>query len=193
MKFLVKTRLRIGNSILSKKTRRRKRKIYYTGFSNVKTIGVVWDASKINEFSTLSKFHQEMQAENIDIKIIGYYPGKELPAKFTAFRYLSCIRENEVSFFYLPLSTESEFFIKNKFDILIDINFEKVLQLRTITSLSSANLKVGLNNGESSDSIFDLMIELKTPVQTDVYLNEAIRYLKMINPGLPPQNDKTRI
>ena len=88
----------------------------------------------------MSRFYQKMHDRNIDVKIIGYYPGKELPDQYTALRYLSCIRKKEINMFYIPVSTETDVFINTRFDILIDINFEKLFPLRYITSLSSGQL-----------------------------------------------------
>ncbi|MBP1666921.1 MAG: hypothetical protein H6Q23_1781 [Bacteroidetes bacterium] len=184
MEFFENTRLKIGNSILVKKMERARRKTYYSEISQVKNIGIVWDASKTKEFGFLSRFHQKMHEErNIEVKIIGYYPGKELPDQYTALRYLSCIRKNELNLFYTPVSTETDYFIKTRFDVLIDINFEKIFPLNYITSLSVSSFKVGIYDSVNNSSNFDLMIELKKPYQVDKYLDEVIHYLEMIKSG----------
>ncbi len=176
-------RLKIGNSILVKKSLKTSRKISYTDIDNIKKIGIVWDATKTGDFTSLSKFHQKMQERNVDVKVIGYYPGKELPDQYTAIRFLTCIRRNELSFIYLPASTEADVFINSKFDVLIDINFDKVFPLQYISTLSSARFKVGLFNSEADSSTFDLMMEIKKPVQVENYLTQVIHYLEMINSG----------
>ncbi len=178
------TRLKIGNSLLAKKLGKASRKVYYSEISQVKNIGIVWDASRIKEFTFLSRFHQKMHEErNIEVKIIGYYPGKELPDQYTALRYLSCIRKNELNMFYMPVSTEADYFIKTRFDVLIDINFDNIFPLNYITSLSVSSFKVGLYDSVSNSNKFDLMIELKKPYQIENYLNEIIHYLEMIKSG----------
>jgi hypothetical protein len=53
--------------------------------------------------------------------------------------------------------------------------------LHYISSLSSAGFKVGLLDSESTDSPFDLMMDINTPVDIDNYLNHAVKYLEMIN------------
>ena len=183
MELIAKARIDIGNSILSKRIRKISRKVYYSNISEVKSIGIVWDASQTQDFPHLSKFYHKMLERTIDVKIIGYYPGKELPDQYTALRYLSCIRKREINFFNIPVSTETDYFIKNRFDVLIDINFENKFPLYYISSLSVSSFKVGLFDSASGTSIFDLMIELKKPVKVDNYLNEVIRYLEMINSG----------
>ncbi len=180
MEIFKKTRLKIGNLILSRKVSRTKRKVKYSDFKNITSIGIVWDASKPAEFLSLSRFHMRMSELKISLKILGYYPGKNLPDQYTAIRYLTCIKIDEINSLYHPHSAEAKTFIDNPFDILIDINPEKLIPLRYVSSLSMARLKVGLLDNEGSDAPFDLMMEIKKPADIDSYLNQVIRYLEMI-------------
>lgn len=181
MELFKNTRLKIGKRILKKKISKTKRKVFYSNISLVKSIGIVWDASGPDGFTSLSRFHQKMHDRNIEVKILGYFPGKNLPDQYTAIRYLTFIRKNGINFFYHPVSSESHTFINNQFDILIDINFRKKIPLQFISALSSASFKVGLFDSETSESPFDLMMEIKNPVDIDNYLIQIIQYLEMIN------------
>jgi hypothetical protein len=190
MEIFGNARLKIGSSILEKRIGKTNRKVYYSSISQVKSIGIVWDASKVEDFNSLSKFFFNMHERNIDVKIISYYPGKELPDQFTAIRFLSCIRKKEVNVFFIPESAESDFFIKNHFDVIIDINFDRVFPLKYITALSVSPFKVGLYEPDSDQCRFDLMIDMKKNVRVESYLNEVIRYLEMINSGSAAGSNK---
>jgi hypothetical protein len=192
MELFREFRLKMGNSILSKKLEKVRRKMSYTDISRIKSIGIVWDASRTGEFAILSKLHQKMNERGISLTILGYFPEKELPNQYTALRYFTCMRRKEMSFFYLPLSGEADKFINTRFDILIDINFEKVFPLFYISSLSAASFKVGLFDKESGNSAFDLMMELKKPVNVDEYLTNVIHYLEMIKSGKNEQVEKNQ-
>jgi hypothetical protein len=183
MELMKNIRLKIGNSILEKKLDKVSRKVCYTNIGQVRKIGIVWDASFVSDFAYLSKFFQSMNERNIEVRIIGYFPGSKLPDEYTALRYMNCIRRNEVSFFYLPSSPECESFIREYFDVLIDINFKNSLPLRYITCLSNAGLKVGLFESEKNGKNYDLMMELSKPVNVDLYLDQVLLYLEMINSG----------
>ncbi|HNW58021.1 MAG TPA: hypothetical protein PKM69_09620, partial [Bacteroidales bacterium] len=111
MDLLKNTRQKIGKIILRNKTARTNRKVFYSDFNHVKNIGIVWDASKYEDFTELSKFYQKMHDKNINVNIICYFPGKVLPDRYTAVRYLTCLRKNELSLFYNPLSAEAADFI----------------------------------------------------------------------------------
>jgi hypothetical protein len=190
MKLFKSTRLKIGKWILLKKLSRIKRKVYYSNINRIKAIGIVWDSSNPEEFVYLSKFCQKMHDRNIEVRIFGYYEGKNLPDQYTAIRYLTCIRKSEVNLFFIPATAEAIDFINYRFDILIDINFKKLFSLQYISSLSNAGIKVGLYESEDGSTPFDLMMEIKRPVKIDNYLNEVLHYLEMINSGTVIKVDK---
>jgi len=181
MELFKNIRLKIGKANLSKKITGTNRKVHYSNISLVKSIGIVWDASRPEDFASISKFYQKMHERKIEVKIISYFPGENLPDKYTAVRYLSFLRRNELNIFYQPDSQESKDFINTKYDILVDINFKNDFTLQFISSLSIASFKVGLLNSEITPSPFDLMMEIKKPVDIENYLNQIIHYLEMIN------------
>jgi hypothetical protein len=181
MELFRNLRIRAGRSMLAGKMAKTIRKVHYINFCNIKSIGVVWDASKPEDFIKLSRFHQKMSEQNKEVTIFGFFPGKELPDQYIAVRFLTCLKKKEVDFLYRPVSPEAQSFMKSKFDVLIDINFKKQLPLVYITSLSQALLKVGLTDSKPESSPFDLMISLKNSVSIDSYLEQVLYYLEMIN------------
>jgi hypothetical protein len=181
MELFQSLRLNIGAAKLEKKLAVIKRKKSFTSFRNVKRIGIVWDASCMDDFSYLSGFIQKMSSRNIIVDVLGYFPGKELPDKYTAVRYLKCFKKNEINFFFAPVSNEAYNFIDTQFDILIDLNFKKQFPLSYVTSLSSAKFKVGLFEDSIEKSPFDLMMEMKDLSDIENYLSQVIYYLEMIN------------
>jgi len=181
MELFRNLRVKASRSMLAGKVARIKRKPSYINFYSIKSIGIVWDASKTEDFIKLSGFYQRMAEKNIEVKIFGYFPGNELPNQYTAIRYLYCLKRQEVDFFYKPTTQDAAAFSGRSFDVLIDINFNKLLPLCYISSLSQAALKVGLADADPGSSPFDLMISLKNPVTVDRYLEQVLCYLEMIN------------
>jgi len=190
MELFKNIRLKIGKALLRRKLSGTKRKVYYSNISMVKSIGIIWDASRPEEFPFLSGFYQKMHERKINVKILGYFPGKELPDQYTAIRYLTCIKKSELNLFYHPVSPEISTYLENRFEILIDINFNNLFPLQYISTLSNSGFKVGLFESETIDTPFDLMMEIKTPVDIESYLNQIILYLEMINSGDSKQADK---
>jgi hypothetical protein len=181
MELLESLRLNIGTAKLEKKLASTKRIKLFSNFAEVKRIGIVWDASNLEDFSKLSEFYQKMNSRNILVEILGYYKGKELPDKYTAVRYLKCFKNKDINIFYIPVANEVMEFINTPFDILIDLNFHKLFPLRYVSILSSAKLKVGLFEAVEEKSPFDLMMEIKNYSDIDNFITQAVYYLEMIN------------
>jgi hypothetical protein len=181
MEFFRNLRIRAGKSMLKARMARTKRKPHYINFYNIKTVGIVWDASKTEDFSILSRFHQKMSELGKEVNIFGFFPEKGFPDQYTAIRYLTCLKRKEMNFFFLPVNPEAEVFIKTKFDVLIDINLKKHLPLVYVTSLSKAGLKVGLADSKPESSQLDLMISMKSPFNIENYFEQILYYLEMIN------------
>jgi hypothetical protein len=181
MEFFRNLRIRAGKSMLKARMARTKRKPHYLNFYSIKTIGIVWDASKTEDFSILTRFHQKMSELGKEVKIFGFFPEKGFPDQYTAIRYLTCLKRKEMNFFYLPVIPEAELFIKTKFDVLIDLNFKKHLPLVYVASLSKAGLKVGAADSKPELSYLDLMISMKSPLNIENYLAQILYYLEMIN------------
>jgi len=181
MELFRNLRVKAGYAFLAFKLAKIRRKPFFCNFRNIKTIGVVWDASESEEFPLLSRFYHNMSDKNVDVTIFGYYSGKELPNQYTAIRYLTCVKRQELDFFYRPVSHEASVFTRRPFDVLIDINCRKLFPLHYITALSTAALKVGLTDSQPEASPFDMMISLKKPVMIESYLDQVLFYLTMIN------------
>ena len=181
MELFRNIRLKAGSSLLRKKALFLSRTKHYNGFQNVKTIGVVWDATRSEDFTYISRFHQTMHERNIEVEVLGYFPGKQLPDHLTAIRYLKIMRRKDLNFLYMPVSADFDEFTKRKFDILIDVNFRKILALNFVTTFSKAALKVGLAGSNNHESPFDIMIELVSPPEIDNYFKQTVKYLEMIN------------
>ena len=182
-------RLYRGRSALRKRFSRIKRTKFRDNISKARTMGIVWDAARPDEFAVLSRFHQKMNERNIDLRIAGYYPGKELPDRITAIRYLNCFKEQDLNYFYRPISPEADQFIRTPFDILIDLNFRNLFPLEYISTLSHAGFKVGVFKNDYVNNPFDLMMETGNETDLEEYLKQVIHYLEMINTVRPRTNE----
>jgi len=180
MEILKGLRLKAGKYILHRNLSHIKRTKSFTNFNVTKTMGIVWDASKPEEFRIISKFHETMDERNIEVKVLGYYPGGYLPDQYTGVGYLKCMKNKDVDLIYRPVSQDAYDFMKYPFDILIDINFAKEFPLYFVTSMSVAGLKVGLFDSEANHSPYDLMLEMKNNTDIETYLKNVIVYLEMI-------------
>lgn len=190
MEMFKNIRLNRGKSILKNKMARIKRKRFKGNISSAKTMGLLWDTSNPDDLSILSQFHQKMAERKIDVKILGYFPGNNLPNKLTAIRFLTCLKKEDINITYRPVSQEAHEFINTPFDLLIDINFKNIFPLRYISCLSSAGFKVGIFDNGNENNPYDLMMEFNKTTDINTYLTEVIYYLEMINTGSKNKENK---
>jgi hypothetical protein len=183
MELFKKIRISIACRIVSGRVKRLHRRKKFNNLRNAHKIGIVWAGDRTDDFESISKFHQEMQTRGIQVDILCYYPGKILPDKYTALRYLNCFKRTDLSFLYLPQPPEVIEFMNTPYEILIDINFRKHFPLFYVTSLSVAEFKIGAGNAIDNESL-DMTIELNNDDKVDFYLEQVKFYLDMINTGI---------
>lgn len=88
MNILSKLRINAGKSRLSVKMARIRRKPLYLNLYHIRTIGIVWDASRPEDFSILTRFHQHMAEQNREVTILGFFLEKSC---------LTAIRQSGIS------------------------------------------------------------------------------------------------
>ena len=80
---------------------------------------------------------------------------------------------------------------RNFFQCSTSIRLNVKASPKTISGrTSNAAFKVGLSEPESNNYPFDLMMEIKKPVDIDNYLNQIIHYLEMIKDETDKKVDK---
>jgi hypothetical protein len=162
--------------------KRRHRVKKFNNLKNSHKIGILWAGDKPDEFKAISKFHQEMQAIGKQVDILCYFPGKVLPDRYTALRYMNCFKSEELNFLYTPRQKEAIDFMNTPYEILIDINFNKHFPLFYISAMSMAEFKIGAG-GRFRDENADMTIELGDNEGIDYFLEQVKYYLEMINAG----------
>ena len=183
MELFKNIRLSIAKRSLRNKSRKLRRRKSFCNIKSARKIGVVWDASNADDFQVIASFQQRMAEREIGVEVIGYYPGKVLPDRYTAVRYLACLKKGDLNMFYIPDNMETTSFINKPYNILLDLNRNSYFPLTFISALSQAEFKVGLYKDSKSEEIFDLLIETEKGRNLEYRLEQAVLYLEMINKG----------
>ena len=174
------TGLFIGKLIMKRRLKSIRRHKKFNNLHNAHKIGIVWDGSNTDDFEAITTFYQDMQKINIQVDIVCYFPKTVLPDKYTAIRYLSCIKKPDLNFFCIPRSDDINEFINTPYEILIDININNHFPIKFITVLSRAEFKVGSESSDYSDML-DMTINISRKNDLVYYLEQVKYYLEMIN------------
>jgi hypothetical protein len=182
MELFRNARILAGNHMLAKKTLKLKRERRFLNLSEAKHLGIAWNITDPDDLPAISDFMLRMSERGIKVVVLGFFNGRELPDKLTAIRYLTCLKREDLSFWYIPISPEAGRFIEEKFDILIEICFMDSLPLRFVSTISRATLKVGpCFNGDKIRKHNDILIDVGQKPDVREYLKQAVIYLEMIN------------
>ncbi len=182
MELLNRIKLFFSNFTLKQRLKRIKRHKKFNNLRNAHKIAIVWDGSNIEDFKAITDFFQEMQKRNIQVDVVCYYPKNILPDEYTLIRYLTCIKQSDLSFLLFPKSDDIEEFINTPYEILIDINNNNYFPVKYVTVMSRAQFKVGSESSAYSDNL-DMTIKMTKEYDPAYYLQQVKYYLEMINTG----------
>lgn len=173
-------RIKIARSITFYRLRNRRRIKKFNNLSGSHKMIILWAGDEPEEFTAISKFQQMMQSLGKQVDILCYFPGKVLPDRLTALRYLNCFKRTDLNLFYFPRQQEVIKFIDTPYDILIDINSCNHFPLYYVSAMSVAEFKIG-PGGRFSSEAADMTIELGNNDGIEYFLEQVKYYLEMIN------------
>jgi hypothetical protein len=92
------------------------------------------------------------------------------------------LRKSDLNWLLIPKSEDSRQFMETKFDLLIGINPLHIFPLTYLTTLSPSMIKAGPDVYENTENEpYDLMIQSGRQFNVDVFLEQLLHYLSMIN------------
>ncbi|OBQ56534.1 hypothetical protein JJL45_13025 [Tamlana sp. s12] len=142
--------------------------------SAAKTLGVLINIDEFNDVAVFEKMAKEIKIQPNNFKIIGFSVNKknELNAIGTCYYLEDFNRNGQVK------NVELQSFLDYDFDILINYYAEDILELKLLSVLSKAKLKIGIL--QQDERINDLII--KTELKDfKVFKTELFKYLTILN------------
>ncbi|OFY59673.1 MAG: hypothetical protein A2Y87_02150, partial [Bacteroidetes bacterium RBG_13_46_8] len=149
----------IGARILEKKLRNQKRSVAVCNIKNAQHIGILYNATEYVSFEIIKEFTKKLSQENSTISILGYVNSKKLIDHYLYRKGFDFFSQNDLNWYYRPVSAVTEEFIRKPFDILIDLSLEPCFPIRYIVALSPATFKVGKFSPDEKH--LDLMIDIE--------------------------------
>ena len=142
----------------------------YMAWDDVQKIALIVNNSEDFNKSALDKFISDRK-KNVEV----FYT--ELTSKETSFSDWNCFVKKDQTLFNLPKKTSLNELRKKQFDLVINACHEKNLFATSVCAALPASFKIG-----HSDKFNDvnLIIQRTEPYNLILYLNDVLRYLKMI-------------
>jgi len=171
---------KLGNFFLKQELKKFTRKKKPMHFNNVKTVGILYVVPSEKDFHHINDFVKYLQHNNKVVKALGYTNSPYVPhycfPKLT-YDYFSM---KEVNWYGKPNSKFAIDFMKNNFDLLIDLNTSPLFTLNYIACLSVSGFKTGIFN-DNNVQHYDLMFNVKDNISLEEYITHIKHYLLNIN------------
>lgn len=146
-----------------------------------KSLGIIFSAQTEKDFRLATEYLKIIKEEFgiMQVRAFGYYPHKdELPfLKRTV--QVDYFTKKDLNWYLKPEGKYVQDFVKEKFDVLIDLSENDLLPLQYILCMSKSRFKVG-RYSEQNLPFYDMMIDVKNK-SLAYYIEQLTIYLTNIN------------
>jgi len=150
--------------MLADKTGIANRKITLCTLSEAKNIGIIYDATEYISFEIVRDLVKQLSNISISIKVLGYVDSKKLIDHYLYRKGFDFFCKNDLNWYYKPVSSQTEQFINEPFDILINLSLDYKFPIHYISSASKAYFKAGRYS--LTDTSLDFMIDIEKEKET---------------------------
>ena len=182
MKLIRSVRIAVGKFLLKRKVKKLDRIKTVHNLDSAKTLGIVFEYKDEDEFKIIEEFIAQIKAKKIDVKALVLLPYVKLLEYIPQKLSIDFITPNDLDSMFYPTGHRVHEFIATPFDILIDLNTNKIFSLEYVTAMSKASYKLGVYD-ESKQHVYDLMLKMPSDEKLSTIIEQSIRYLDMLKPA----------
>ncbi len=148
-------------------------------FDAAKNIGLLYDATEPGNFEIVKEYVKDIRSRQKEVLALGYVNKKVLPMNQFAQLGLDFFTRKNLNWQLFPVSKEVSNFIKEPFDIVLNLSDNNIFPLRYIAAVSKARFRVGRFD-ISSVPCYDMMIEAKPETELKQFIKQAEDFLRKI-------------
>jgi hypothetical protein len=171
-------RQKIGNSILRRKLRNRKRTKSIFNFETSKNIGVVFKTDTQSDFELVKRFLHFLSDQDNKVVAVCFIDHKKVPDYYLLRKGFNFFSRAELSFFFVPKTTFILDFIDRPFDMLVDLSIDSNFPLYYISKLSKAKFKIGKQKNQQDQ--FDVMIDTTKNNTVESLIEQIKHYVPVL-------------
>ncbi|MCR4827945.1 MAG: hypothetical protein K5864_00605 [Bacteroidales bacterium] len=155
-------------------------------WENIKTIGMIFTVGDAQRWNLIQRFITAQEKEKKEVYLIGFQEqGYEIDYIFSHTKTTIVHEKEDLNFFRLPKEGVVDTFVDHHYDLLIDTTEQPNFFGKYMTVHSDADLKVGYHNldadyDEGNMEMYDLAIQGHGVVEFKDYIEQIVRYLRMI-------------
>lgn len=168
----------IGRYFLKKESASRARAIM--NMDTAKSVGIIYNADNIEQVELVKEYIEFLRKKGKKVKSLGYVAQKELPGNIHTSIDQQCFTMKDINWYYKPATNIINSFVKEEYDILLDLNITDSLPLEFVTTLSMGKCKVG-KYSKKNESLYDIMIDTGEEKSLKYFLKNIDTYMDMLN------------
>ena len=142
--------------------------------SKINSLGVILNIDEIDDLEPFNQLADNIKVHPNKLKIITFSANE----KEQEFTWDACFNPNDFGWKGQIKNVELKSFLNTKFDALISYYTNEQIELKLLTALSKAQLKVGLL--QSDERLNDLIIKTNLK-EFNVFKAELYKYLTILN------------
>ena len=178
--MILKFRQNISTWFLNRKIKKQKRVSKSVGYNQAKHIGILYDASKEKDYLLVKRLVQEIREAHKDVYALGYINAKNLPENRYIKLGLDFFTKKNLNWYKKPVGPTIDNFVKENFDVLINLNIENAYPLRYVAAATKSSFKIGRFNS-SNEGYCDFMLQVDKRIGLEGLIQQSMHYLKIIN------------
>jgi hypothetical protein len=151
----------------------------------VAIIGVVHNGKDFDDITSLQRF---LADKNMQVEVLVYFPGKEIPQQLLLRKGINIFNRNEVNWYGKPLLPFVDHFCREEYDILIDLSMIEQFPIRWIATLSRSRFKVG--SLSYAGNPYELIITVDNQKGISYLSEQVVHYLNLINNRFAQEQDE---
>jgi hypothetical protein len=172
MKLMDNIRAYVGQRIMNNHLANLVRVPAVCNINDAKHIGIIYNATESVSFEIIRNLVKDLSHDARKVTVLGYVDSKKLIDNYLYRKGFDFFSKNELNWYAKPTSSLVDQFIKEPFDLLINLSLEDYYPIQYITALSPAAFKAGKYSPE--DNILDFMIDIEKEKQTMISLQKEI-------------------
>lgn len=183
MKVVDSIRIQAGKRLLKKELQADEHRVAKVcNLAEAKSVAMLYKIDSKESLDHLRKFAKYIKSEFGTKKVfmLGYWDdAKENPDFLQVKVDFEFFTKKDLNWAGIPRGGNIDNFLKEKFDILIDMNDYLDVPIRYLMTKNKSRLKVG-RFSEENEPYFDILIG-ENKMNFEIYCNELVKYLTMIN------------
>lgn len=149
-------------------------------FDDAARIGILYDATDERDYEIVRSYVKQIRSVyKKDVLAMGYVDKKQLPSGQFAQYGLDFFTRKDLDFRMIPTDPIVQNFIRESFDILINLNNGKSFPLRYIAALSRAKFRIGRYD-KRNVACYEMMLHLPPDTGIKTVIEETERYLRQV-------------